>query len=340
MLQTGQNIIQIDDPLSKVQSDYLYHQVKSPKPEVLNRINQLRVIKSIDKKQYSFLKKQLPYFVCGIFSPSYRKTENFAWIDCFIVDLDHFSLHDKEISTVRLNLEQDQRTVISFISPSEDGLKVLFQLKEKCYDAGKFSLFYKCFVRALGLQYHLEELIDTRTSDVTRACFVSYDKDAYFNQNAEYVDIADYLNFDDLNAISEIRSEFKKIEKEKDVLEVKDKESSDPDKETMQLIRSRLNPKKRNIEERVVFVPEILNELIEDLRENLTELGYVVVDILNIQYGKKIQLCLGSKRSEINLFYGKRGFSVVQTPKSGTSAELNQLSAECISNFLYERGYI
>ena len=43
---------------------------------------------------------------------------------------------------------------------------------------------------------------------------------------------------------------------------------------------------------------------------------------------------LGKREAEINLFYGKRGFSVVQTPRSGTNAELNDLMAELIDNFL------
>jgi len=340
MLQVGQNIVQLDDPLSKVNIDYVFFQVKSPKPEILSRINQLRVIKSVDKKQFTLLKKQLPYFVCGIFNPAIRKTENFAWIDCFIVDLDHFSSHEMNISLVRSALEKDIRTVLTFISPSEDGLKVLFQLKEKCYDSGKFSLFYKCFVSALGLQYHLEEIIDTRTCDVTRACFFSSDPNAFFNPSAELVDMADYLNFEDPNSIFEIKAEIRRLEKEKADSDVREKTSIDPDNETIKQIRAMLNPRQKRVEERICFVPEVLNDLIENLREDLTNIGFVVMDICNIQYGKKIQLCLGNKRSEINLFYGKRGFSVVQTPKTGTSSELNQLSDECISNFLYEKGYL
>jgi len=340
MLQAGQYITKAEDQLMKVTSEYLYHQVRFPKPEILSRINQLRIIRSIDQKQFSNLKKQLPYFVCGIFNPPFRKTENFAWIDCFVVDLDHLSIHDKDINLVRKDLENDMRTALTFVSPSEDGIKILFLLKEKCYDSGKFSFFYKCFVRSLGQKYHIEEIVDTRTSDVTRACFISYDEQAYYNAEAEPIDINDFLNFDDTLSISIIKNEIKKIEKAKTENEEIDQTSPDPDKAIMQQIRERLNPNQKDRVEKSYFVPEVLNELVEGLQDYLAQMGFMVLEISNIHYGKKIQLFLGIKRGEVNLFYGKKGFSVVQTPKSGTSTELNHLTVDCINNFLFEKGYI
>ena len=40
------------------------------------------------------------------------------------------------------------------------------------------------------------------------------------------------------------------------------------------------------------------------------------------------------KESEINLFYGKRGFSVVISPRLGTNEELNELLADLVKSFL------
>ena len=40
------------------------------------------------------------------------------------------------------------------------------------------------------------------------------------------------------------------------------------------------------------------------------------------------------KQAEINLFFGKKGFSVVQSPRTGTNAELNQLMADLIIGFI------
>lgn len=74
----------------KVTVEYLYYSLRNPKPDVEARIRQLRIIRDLDKKQYSLLKRQLPYVVCGMFNPPYRKTENFAYTEYFIVDIDHF----------------------------------------------------------------------------------------------------------------------------------------------------------------------------------------------------------------------------------------------------------
>lgn len=339
MLQAGKCITKADDALTKIQKEYLHRQIISPRQEIISHIKQLRIIKSLDKKQYSFLKKQLPYIVCGIFNPPYRKTEHFAYIENFIVDLDHFSNNNQDINIVRSKIEKDPRAVMSFISPSEDGLKVMFRLKEKCYDAGKYSLFYKCFVRKLALQYNIESLVDTCTSDVTRACFISYDENAYYNESAEPICMEQYLDFDNTQSICEIKFELEQIEKEKAKTEVKEKGPNDPDEEAMQYIRTKLNPHLKKKEEVPIFVPVILNDIIDDLQRYLTELGFILKEIKNIQYGKKLQLILGNKHAEINVFYGKKGFSVVQSPKTGTSLSLNQLSADCILNYLSEQGY-
>jgi hypothetical protein len=40
---------------------------------------------------------------------------------------------------------------------------------------------------------------------------------------------------------------------------------------------------------------------------------------------------------ELNLFYGKRGFSIVKTTKSGSHAELADLAANVLRELLYDR---
>ncbi len=319
--------------------DTLYHQIQHPRQEVVQLITKLRIVRSIDKQQYSMLKKQLPYYVCGIFYPPIRKTAHFAWIDTFIVDIDHLSQYGKDVADVRKVIQSDPRTVLCFLSPGEDGLKVVYKLKEKCHDAGHFSLFYKCFASSLVSLYSLENVIDFRTNDVTRACFASYDVDVYYNPEAESIDMGAFLDFNNMEAIAQLKHSLKLAKpKEENEAVVDELPSSDPDIETMKQIRLRLNPKQRLKEERACYVPGILQELTDELNAYLSDLGYTVVAITSIQYGKKIQLELGLKRAEVNIFYGKRGFSVVQTPKNGTSAELNQLSADCIESFLLTRG--
>ena len=87
-------------------------------------------------------------------------------------------------------------------------------------------------------------------------------------------------------------------------------------------------------EQNKVYVPEQLNAIIEELKSFLSSLGLHVSDISDISYGKKIHATMGIKQAECNLFFGKRGFSVVKTPRKGTDAELNDMLQELILAFL------
>jgi hypothetical protein len=75
---------------------------------------------------------------------------------------------------------------------------------------------------------------------------------------------------------------------------------------------------------------------LNDLVDFIQETGLVVSEVIDIQYGKKIRISMGMKQAEINLFYGRRGFSVVKSPRSGTNMELNELSAELVQTFIYQ----
>lgn len=54
---------------------------------ITSKVRQLRVAYQIASKQYNEQKRTLPYAVCGIFNPPYRKTENFGYIECFVLDI-------------------------------------------------------------------------------------------------------------------------------------------------------------------------------------------------------------------------------------------------------------
>lgn len=333
MIQVGINIISKEDILQKIKVEYLYHSLCNPKPAIEAKIRQLRIIRDLDAKQYAILKKQLPYVVCGIFHPPYRRTENFGYTEYFIIDIDHLSNKDISLLQIRTLLQKDMRVVLCFVSPSEDGLKLLFRLKERCYDAGLYSLFYKEFIRKFSLQYNLQQVIDGKTCDVTRACFISIDPAAYYNPDAEVIDMNEFINMESPEALFSMKHEQSLSEKQQPLPTV-DK-GHEPDKDTLDRIRVLLNPNGRKPKaERQVYVPEILDEIMSGLKSYIEQTGVVVASIVNIQYGKKMQLKTGIKQAEINLFYGKKGFSVVQSPRCGVSEELNELMAELIKNYL------
>ena len=194
MLLFGTNIQSVADELKKVQEEYLYNSLRNPKPSIAATIQQLRIVYSMDAKGYAQLKRKLPYFVCGQFNPPFRRKENFAYTESFILDFDHLASKQLSLKAIRNDIIQDEQVMMCFTSPSEDGLKVMFRLKERCYDAGLYSIFYKAFAATFAMRHNLTQVADSRTSDVARACFVSIDPDAYFNPNPTPVDIKAYID--------------------------------------------------------------------------------------------------------------------------------------------------
>lgn len=333
MIMAGMSIQTTDDRLVKVQEEYLYHSIVNPKPHIAATIRQLRIVYGMDAAGYSQLKRQLPYVVCGMFTPAVRRTENFAYTEAFILDFDHLGAKQIALEDARRRICADERVMLCFASPSEDGLKVLFRLSERCYDRGLYSIFYKEFARAFAIQMGLDQVVDGRTSDVTRACFVSHDPRAHFNPDAVRVDMSTYASADDPLTTLAVKAEQTQRERMARKEEPKEPRHHEPTDEVMAAIRQRLKPGS-SPKERLVVVPERLNELIDPLKEYIGEVGLQVSEVVNIQYAKKIRARLGTKSAEVNLFLGKRGFSVVISPRRGTDDELNQLLADVIRSFL------
>lgn len=333
MLSVGKNIISAQDTLRKIDVDYLYRSLRNPISDIANQVNQLRIIRNLDAKQYTILKRQLPYIVCAMFNPPYRKTENFAYTEYFIIDIDHICDKGFDLLKVKQDICIDERVFMCFVSPSEDGLKVMFKLKERCYDSGIYSLFYKTFLREFSLKYNLEQVIDGRVSDVCRACFISIDEDVFYNPIAQTIDINDYLPIDNPSVLIELNHSLENEIKES--LQPKDELPVDPDAETMQRIKKLLNPKVSKPNKNIPFVPQQLDDIMEDLKKYVEDTGVELYETINIQYGKKLRFKMGLKQAEINLFYGKNGFTVVKSPRTGTSAELNELMLQLINSFIY-----
>lgn len=335
MIMVGKNVTAKDDALQKIKVEYLYHKLIHPDAVIESKIRQLRIIRQLDPKQYSFLKRQLPYIVCGMFNPAYRRTENFGYTEYFIVDIDHIGEKEMSVSELRTRLIADTRVVLCFLSPGEDGLKLLFRLNERCYDAGIYTLFYKLFVLQFAKKYGLEQVIDARTSDVARACFVSIDAEAYYNPEAEVVDLNTFMNIEDTSELFRIK---KQLENDK-LLPAKQNDTAlqrTPDDDALKQIRALLNPGGRSLTpKREAFIPQELNELMEKLVPHIEQAGIAVAAIENINYGKKLKMKMGLKEAEINVFYGKKGYSVIISPRRGTNDELNALMAQLIEQYLY-----
>lgn len=327
MIQVGKNITVKDDLLQKTKVIHLFHTIKKSDSELEQNIRRLRTIATLDKQQYTKLKRQLPYVVCGIFNPPFRRSENFAWIQHFILDVDHISNKNISPEALREKLQTDERVELIFISPGGDGLKIMFMLTEKCFDRAKFSLFYKVFARIFSRQNDLDQVIDPRTSDVTRACFLATDYNIYYNPSPVGIEMKSFVDFNNPLEAKMIADEIRLEEKSAEPLpEVPDEKiENGPDDLILGQIRKTLNPSARIRPARQIYVPEELEKTIEIVKEKMNSLSINVDNVRDIHYGKKFYFSLALRKAEINLFYGKRGFSVVISPRAGTDRELNEI---------------
>ena len=96
-----------------------------------------------------------------------------------------------------------------------------------------------------------------------------------------------------------------------------------------------LNPKIKNLTKMEPYVPQQLNDIMDELKTYVENTGVLLYEVKNIQYGKKLRFKMGQKLAEINLFYGKNGFSVIQSPRCGTSPDFNELMSQLVNSFIY-----
>lgn len=334
---SGKNITQFDDQLTAIEMQYFIKAIKDPREEIKTQIRQLRMLKTLDKKKYSQYKKHLPYVVCGIFKPPFRRKTNFAHIQYFILDIDNLFEKGVIIENLKEKLFDDIRVVAIFESPGGDGLKLVFKLKERCYDEVKYTIFYKVFAKSFSEEYKLNQHIDTVTSDVTRACFISHDPKIFYRDNYETIEMNLHIDFENIYEANQTIKKLKQEEKESN----EENKRQDIDKpkdisdELLNKIKQTLNPNIRLKKPKNYIVPEELNDILDGVIGIYEKQNIKVIGISSINYGKKFQLGLGLKKAEINLFYGKKGFTVVISPKNGTDDELNQLCHKLLCEYLF-----
>ena len=132
-----------------------------------------------EKKKRNELKKtNLGYFNIGTFKNNYRRNENIISTEFIILDFDNL---EGDIVERREKLKSKTEVYAAFISPSGNGLKIIFRLERPITDPIFFSQVYKYY--AQQYEANLGENPDD-TADVQRACFFSYDPYMYVNENA------------------------------------------------------------------------------------------------------------------------------------------------------------
>lgn len=136
----------------------------------------------------------LPYITpSGTFTK--RSDANLKNYSCYIcIDLDH--LEDHFISQFRDKIAGDGflKPVLIFISPSNVGLKVFIKINGGT--AQNHLSYWEAIAKYLEYKYELKA--DQACKDISRACFLCHDPEAYFN-DAGGIDSEELLKYDVTN---------------------------------------------------------------------------------------------------------------------------------------------
>jgi VirE N-terminal domain len=297
-------------------------------------VERLRKFKRLDATAYNRLKTGLPFFCCAMFNNNVRHSQYFVSVSAFVVDIDKFSGEIERLEALRNRVCTDERVAMCFISPSGDGLKVVFHLAEPCHDLKAYSDFYKSFVCDWAKKLDLEQFVDLRTTDATRACFLSHDPSAYLNPMAEAVELQHFsalnLGFDapksDAAVLDSVQGTVTKA--------VPQTKTFAPDAncshhiqpsayaEVLTALQAKARP---NPLQRTTVVPEPLVRLVAPLTKVFLQQNIVLISERDVQFGKKLQMQCANDVAELVVYYGKKGFSVVLSPKRGTNPDLADL---------------
>jgi len=331
MIQLGYHITEKDDKLTKIEISDLCKLMTDNTLDLETQIRRLRILLQIDPKEYTRMKVQLPYFTSSVFYPPYRKTENFAYARWFVLDFDYLNQKEINMEDLKNRLHEDDRAALIFTSPGGNGLKVIFELAENCTDPNKYRIFYLEFARRFSEQYGLQQVIDTKTSDVARACFLSYDPDLRYRADAVAIDMNTIVNFE---SDSEIEKLLKDLPASVQPHFDDTPELPELSEEAFDAIRRKLNPKARIKKEKSYYVPEKVKALEEKILARAEEVGITVTASKNIQYGRQLSVEIDGKPGEINVFHGKKGFSVVKSTKSGCMEEVNEIAVMLVRDVI------
>lgn len=341
MVLIGKNITTANDPLQPAEIEKVYKAILGPSTEVLNLLNRLKQIQSIDPGKYRKLKTGLPYIVCADFRPRIRKKENFLHTSRFILDMDHLSEFEIELNVLKEKLQEDPIVEMFYASPSGDGLKVFFKLEKPIVDSGYYSLFYKKFCIWFSEKHGLDGAVDTKTSDVSRCCFVSYDPDAWFNSNAKAVRAEDYLPTEGFRELSQVQKEINEYEKktaeEARQMELPKTEAFELTDNTLSKIKQMVGIRPREKQKKEYFQPEELKTVEEEINFLLNEVGAQLLKSEPISYGRRLKIAADRVWAELNVFYGQKGVTIVKTTKTGSNKELTELLYKLLIDYFENR---
>lgn len=313
VLYYGQEVRRSDsDLLQPIGLQALASLIADPASELVALCRSLRSIRRLDREAYRKAKTQLPYFAVSEFRDGIRSTERFVGISWLVLDLDQCADRREALLDLKNRICSDERIALCYVTPSGYGLKCLFRLSETCADAGNYTGYYRWFAASFAKEFDLQHAIDERTCDVTRISFLAHDPHVFVREHSLPLRLPEP---DGTNKPAVVQPS-----------EVTDNGTREPEPAVWNEILKTLNPGSPGSRpRREPFVPKMIGYVRPLVEDAVGGQGIRLLDALPIQYGVKLRFSQELFLAELNVYYGKRGFSVVISPKADTHTSLNQV---------------
>lgn len=311
------------DPLQSISFPEIGQLISDPLSELRDRTDSLLAVKSLDETAFQRMKARLPFFIGATFREGIRKADHFEQIDWLVLDFDAIGTGN-ELQRIKDFIREDPTVALAFISPSANGLKVLFKLGYPITHSKLYADGYERFARRWATEKNLEEYLDVKTHDVTRVCFLSHDPRPLINKDALPMPMTTFeavqreIPFDIGSSAEESRPE-----------------SSDAD--LLLQIRQKLSPPHRQARgpKPLPFVPDELRETGKRIVDAGKEIE-LSIELTDIQYGLQVRASIGQYWAQLNVFYGKQGYSIVPTPRKGSTGDLGEILKELVAQVVYQ----
>lgn len=150
------------------------------------------------KERKEFKSGSFPTFwPCAYLPDDSRKSKNNYVRSTGLIQFDIDEINEKEVKRIKRDLINNiSEVVYIFVSPSGRGIKFAIntnfleedKTSEKDIVNDDFKLVYLHLVKVLQSKIDLPPL-DSAVDSIFQACYFSYDKDAYYNENAPYISV-------------------------------------------------------------------------------------------------------------------------------------------------------
>ncbi|MGB4957849.1 MAG: CRISPR-associated primase-polymerase type B [Saprospiraceae bacterium] len=312
-LSFGINCKNNEESLTAMDMESLYGFIRESTSEVREQTKTLRTVLKYSAERYRVMKTKLPFFSCSIFDPPYRGLKNFKEALGLVIDIDMHADIDEELIS---RLKTDPRIILGYVSPSHQGVKLIFLFDKPISDPVMYTQVYKDFTLSFSTDYQLTDKVDMKNCDASRISFLCYDANAWYNP--------DFIN----------------ITWDPTKYEIETNTSLSPNKENItdaqyKTILTKLQTralKTKNVEP----IHPSLTEILEEIRAGLQIYEISIASTEGIQYGMKMKLQKNKDEAEINIYHGKQGYKVVTAPRRGTHPSLNEICKHVIEAILQQ----